>query len=295
MTNPLTKVRSRLERTTRRNATVGRSGEPRLPLVLISYNRGEMLRGVVDEYRRQSVPVDIVVHDNGSDDPRTLDVLLQLEREGVTVVRRPAISSTDELALVDETVQEIFRGRAPAPYAVSDCDVSLGQSASETLAACLDLLAETPDLECVGPMLRVDDVPRSYPLYVPLMNRHVGAFWSREPHWSAPRGRLVAFQRASIATTLAVYRAGTTFRHVSPGARLYHPYSARHLEWYPDEHDVSTYRSSIDGSAISNWSNPARERSNRQVKLEHTTFRDVTETDDGSLTTVTRPVPPPVA
>jgi len=295
MTNPLTKVRSRLERTTRRNATVERSGEPRLPLVLISYNRGEMLRGVVDEYRRQSVPVDIVVHDNGSDDPRTLDVLLQLEREGVTVVRRSAISSTDELALVDETVQEIFRGRAPAPYAVSDCDVSLGQSSTETLAACLDVLAATPDLECVGPMLRVDDVPRSYPLYVPLMNRHVGAFWSREPHWSAPRGRLVAFQRASIATTLAVYRAGTTFRHVSPGARLYHPYSARHLEWYPDEHDVATYRSSIDGSAISNWSNPARERSNRQVELEHTTFRDVAEADDGSLTTVTRRVPPPVA
>jgi len=265
-----------------------------MPVVLISFNRGAMLRQVVDEYRRQSVPVDVVVHDNGSDDPYTLDMLVQLEREGVTVVRRPRISSTDELNLVDETVQEIFRSRPHSPYAVSDCDVSLGESSRDTLAACLDLLEAMPDLECVGPMLRIDDVPTTYPLYVPLMNRHVGAFWSQEPRWVAPQGRLLAFQRAPVATTLAVYRAGSTFRHITRGARLYPPYAARHLEWYPDaDHGRDAYRASVDGSTISNWSNPARERANTQVELERTQFRDVQEADDGSLVAITRTVRAP--
>jgi hypothetical protein len=264
----------------------------RLPVILISYNRGGMLRRVVDAYRRQSVPVDIYVHDNGSDDPLTLDVLLELERDGVTVFRRAPIASPDDLNLVDETVQEIFRTRPQAPYVVSDCDVSLGESSPETLAAYLDMLRAMPDLECVGPMLRIDDVPTSYPLYVPMMNRHVSAFWSAEPRWRVAQGRLVAYQRALIDTTLAVHREGTPFRRLRKGARLYHPYAARHLDWYPEEHE-SAYRASTDGSTISNWSNPARERGNRQVELERTHFRDVKDTDDGGLTAFTRTVKAP--
>jgi len=293
MNSTLAKVRARLSRggsstdpSDETDQTIG------MPVVLISYNRGSMLRRVVDAYRRQSVPVEIFVHDNGSDDPLTLDMLLQLEREGVTVYRRPPISSPDDLNLVDETVQQIFRDRPASPYAVSDCDVSLAESSIDTLAAYLDVLAAMPDLECVGPMLRIDDVPTSYPLYVAMMNRHIGAFWSKEPHWTSAQGRLVAFQRAPIDTTLAVHRAGAPFRRLRKGARLYHPYAAHHLDWYPDAHE-SAYRSSTDGSTISNWSNPARERANRQVELEHIRFRDVKDAGDGALVAYTRAVEAP--
>jgi hypothetical protein len=265
-------------------------------VVLISYNRGAMLRKVVEGYGKQTVAVDLFVHDNGSDDPETLAVLDLLERDGVQVFRRGPISSPEELNLVDESVQEIFRHRDPSPYAVSDCDISLDESSPETLAMYLAVLEAMPEVECVGPMLRIDDVPPSYSLYVPMINRHVGRFWSQEPKWATVQGQRVAYQRAAIDTTLAVHRAGTPFRRMRNGVRLYHPYDAQHLDWYPDEHE-SAYRASADGSAVSNWSNPARERANRQLELKHRQYRDVVRAEDGSLVAVTRrvAVPSPAA
>jgi hypothetical protein len=285
MSNALARMRPR--RAPQPAAVADGEQQLAMPVILISFNRGSMLRRAVDAYRRQSIPVDIYIHDNGSDDPHTIDVLLELERDGATVFRRPAITSPDDLNLVDETVQEVFRNRRPAPYAVSDCDVSLDESSTETLAAYVDLLDAMPDLECVGPMLRIDDVPTSYPLYVAMMNRHIKAFWAKEPRWAVAQGRLVAYQRAPIDTTLAVHRAGAPFERLRKGARLYHPFAARHLDWYPAEHE-SAYRSSTDGSTISNWSNPARERANRHVELERTRYRDVKDTEDGGLVAFTR-------
>lgn len=265
-----------------------------LPVVLISFNRGTMLRKVVDGYRKQSVPVDLFVHDNGSDDPTTRDVLDQLEGEGISVFRRAKISSPEELNLVDETVQTIFSDRHPSAYAVSDCDISISASSPATLQTYLDLLVAMPDLECVGPMLRIDDVPPSYSLYSAMLNRHIGRFWSREPEWTTLNGRRVAYQRAPIDTTLAVYRAGEPFRRLRPGARMYHPFDARHLDWYPDEH-ADAYRASADGSTISNWSNPARERAHHAVPIKQTEYRTVVSDENGDLKAVTRSVLPPIA
>jgi hypothetical protein len=267
----------------------GSSPVPRLPVILISYNRGPMLRKVVDGYQRQSVPVDIFVHDNGSDDPGTRAVLAQLEAEGVVVFHRPKISSPEELNLVDETVQAVFQDRPPSAYAVSDCDVSIAESSPTTLQAYLDVLQAMPDVECAGPMLRIDDVPPSYSLYNAMLNRHISAFWSKEPEWAEVNGRRLAFQRAPIDTTLAVYRAGEPFRRLRRGVRLYHPYDARHLDWYPEEH-AAAYRTSADGSTISNWSNPARERASQDVALKHRQYRAVVEAEDGSLIAVTKTI-----
>lgn len=270
--------------------TGGVADQP-LPVVLISFNRGPMMRKVVEGYRRQTVPVEIFVHDNGSDDEETLSVLAELESSGVTVFRREKISSAAELNLVDETVQAIFRDRPASPYAVSDCDVSIAESATDTLEVYLQVLEAMPKMECVGPMLRIDDVPTTYPLYSAMMNRHVSRFWSREPQLTTIQGRQVAFQAAPIDTTLAVYRAGEPYRRLCQGVRLYFPYDARHLDWYPDEHQ-DAYRKSADGSTISNWSNPARERINRFVPLEHVRYRSVERGEDGGLVVETRSVAP---
>ncbi|MDM7831752.1 glycosyltransferase family 2 protein [Cellulomonas edaphi] len=283
----------RLKRLAAALTRAGGQGEPDLvlPVVLISFNRGPMMRKVVEGYRRQTVPVEIFVHDNGSDDPETVEVLDELERSGVTVFRREKISSAAELNLVDESVQAIFRDRPASPYAVSDCDVSIGESATDTLEVYLAVLDAMPTMECVGPMLRIDDVPTTYPLYSAMMNRHIGRFWSREPKLTTIAGRRVAYQEAPIDTTLAVYRAGEPYRRLAQGVRLYHPYDARHLDWYPDEHQVA-YRRSADGSTISNWSNPARERVNRFVPLEQVSYRAVEPGADGDLVVETRSVAP---
>lgn len=73
-------------------AVVGRETAP-LPAILISFNRGPMLRAVIGGLRKLATPLDLVVHDNGSTDTATLQVLKDLETEGVRVLRNAAISS----------------------------------------------------------------------------------------------------------------------------------------------------------------------------------------------------------
>src|SRR5665213_2020754 len=97
-----------------------------IPIFVISFNRGAWLRQVIASYRRQTMPVQIVVHDNGSDDPTTLEVLDELERTGTQVFRRLAIQTADDLNLVDRTVAEVFQSRGEASaYVVTDCDIDL--------------------------------------------------------------------------------------------------------------------------------------------------------------------------
>jgi len=260
-----------------------------MPVILISFNRGEMLEKVVDGYKKQSVAVEIFVHDNGSDDPATTAVLDKLEQDGIVIFRRDKITSPDELDLVDESVQEVFRERTAGPYAVSDCDVSIAESSPATLATYLRFLDEMPEIDCAGPMLRIDDVPATYPLYYAMLNRHILQFWGKEPQFRSIDGVPVGYLRAPIDTTLAVYRAGAPYRRLRRGVRLYQPFAARHLDWYPDEHR-SAYRASTDGSTISNWSNPARERNNRYQPLEYQSYWDVVTGDGGALTTVARAI-----
>lgn len=227
-----------------------------LPVFLISFDRGPMLDGVIRSLRRQSVPVDIVIHDNGSTDPVTVDVLKRLEHSGkATVVRRPPIESADDLDLVDETVQAYFADRGPGPYAVSDCDISLAVANKHALATYLDLLAAHPEVECVGPMLRISDIPRSYPLFNFVMNRHVSQFWQHEPTIESTRRGDVAFQAAPIDTTLAVHRAGEPFRRLKAGLRVYEPYEAQHLDWYLTAPSQDTY-ARTSNSRIAHWNSP---------------------------------------
>jgi Glycosyl transferase family 2 len=58
-----------------------------LPVFVISYNREPQMLQVIQSYRRQSWPVDIIVHENGSREPSTIAILENLESQGITVVR----------------------------------------------------------------------------------------------------------------------------------------------------------------------------------------------------------------
>ena len=93
-----------------------------------------------------------------------------------------------------------------------------------------------------------------------VMNRHIEQFWHKRPEWVAVDGKKVAFISALLDTTFAVHRPGHPFRRLKTGLRVYHPYEARHLDWYPEEGapDGSVRRghygesSSVD---VSHWGN----------------------------------------
>jgi len=67
------------------------------------------------------------------------------------------------------------------------------------------------------------------------------------------RGRLAILQ-APIDTTFAIHRGGQPFRRLKKGVRVYHPYEARHLDWYIAPEVSNAYRLA-SSSNISHWDN----------------------------------------
>ena len=128
-------------------------GRP-LPIFIISYNRGKYLEKVIASYRQQARPVEIIVHDNGSDDPLTIAFLDELERQGTKVQRSRPINSPDELNNVHETISDFFANWAePSRYVVTDCDIDLALTNPRALDLYDELLDRFPRAACVGPML----------------------------------------------------------------------------------------------------------------------------------------------
>lgn len=259
-------------------------GAAPLPVFLISFNRGRYLERVIESYRRQDIRVEIVIHDNGSSDPDTLDVLSRLSASGIKVWRNEPIFSCDELNNVNLSVQRYFDTTgSECPYAVSDCDVDLSTARADALSVYLELL-ETTGVECVGPMLKIDDIPRSYPLFTSVMERHIGQFYGREPEWAETSVGTVAILTARIDTTLAVHRAGSAFRRLKNGLRVYHPFEARHLDWYGSSTNLTVYHetSSCD---ISHWDNARAFSEHRSMPQLEMTYK-VVEGSIGGLRVV---------
>lgn len=261
-----------------------------IPLIVISYNRADYLRRVVSSYRRQTVASQIVIHDNGSDDPETVALLAELEACGSRVYRRAKITDPDELNAVDETVQDFFSDWAePSDYIVTDCDIDLSVTDPHAIAVYRELLSLFRHASCVGPMLRIRDIPVAYPLFNRVMNRHIKRLWQQEPELAETSCGSVAFIEAPIDTTFAVHRAGEPFRRKKKGLRVYEPYEALHLDWYSVDDDIA-YQGSVSEN-VTHWSNRTNYATFKGERLRFSSFRAVERRADGSLAVVTCQVP----
>jgi glycosyltransferase involved in cell wall biosynthesis len=257
-----------------------------IPIFVISYNRGHYLNRVIESYGKQSVPIEIIVHDFGSDDPATLSILEDLERTGVRVVRAKKIYRGTQLDEVDQSVRAYFNfATAQTPYVVTDCDIDLTTASPDSLLIYGELLDHFLEAECVGPMISITDVPKSYPLYNRVMNRHIEQFWHREPDWfESKRVGRIACLSADIDTTFALHRQGTSFRRLKQGIRVYFPYEAQHLDWYQSREALESsgyYQSSFDG--IGNWSNKVKHLRFAAETLEYKRFIYVVRGASGRL------------
>jgi hypothetical protein len=242
-----------------------------IPAFLISYNRGSMLERCISGLRSMQNEVVITVHDNGSDDPATLATLDRLETTGVVVVRGAAICSADELNLVDRTVQAYFASYPPTNYIVSDCDVDISVADPRALAVYSELLGRFPEVECVGPMLRIRDIPAHYPLRNRALNRHIAQFWQLRPSWVETSMGRIAYQAAPIDTTLALHRAGAPFERLRKGLRVYEPFEALHLDWYLRPGEMREYWSSSNAE-ISHWNNAVEQGRYADEALEYSSY-----------------------
>lgn len=253
---------------------------------MISYNRGAMLREVLASYAALSDETEIVVHDNGSDDPETVEILQDLEQSDIRVARGRAISSPDELSTVNDTITSHFGGIPSSSYVVTDCDIDLSIAAPDALTIYAELLDQFGEASCAGPMLRIRDIPPAYPLFNRAMNRHIEQFWRHPPQWTETSAGRTAVLRAIFDSNFALHRRGEFFRRFKRGIRTYHPYEARHLDWYasPTSASDSGYeRTSSD--QISHWNNRLHRQAYAREPLRYREFFYVEAGDDGALTT----------
>lgn len=241
-----------------------------IPVFLISFDRGAMLEKVIASIRALSTPTEIVVHDNGSTEPYTLAALQRLSHQGVTVFREKAIVHADELNCVNLSIDRYFANRTPCRYIVTDCDIDMGVADKEALFMYGYFLDRFPNAECVGPMLRIRDIPGSYPLFNHVMNRHIEQFWHQRPSWVETSMGNIAYIAAPIDTTFALHRAGSPFRRLKRGIRVYEPFEALHLDWYGGA-DVDRYTITSDPQ-ISHWNNLQERILQENAVLKHTHF-----------------------
>lgn len=265
-------------------------GHGALPVFVISFNRGPFLQRAVDSYLRLARPVQIIIHDNGSDDPETIEVLDSLGSQGCLVYRKPPIAHADELNNVNETIRSFFADRSEATrYVVTDCDVDLSIARPDCLEVYDELLSVFPGIECVGPMLRIRDIPQHYPLYNRVMNRHIEQFWHRQPEWIDTARGPVASIECPIDTTFALHRAGEAFRRLRRARRVYYPYEALHLDWYHSaaDYDAGPYSRTSCGN-ISHWNNKAALEEFGRAPLEFDRFIYVDDGPDKTLVAKTQ-------
>src|SRR5665811_65556 len=144
-----------------------------------------------------------------STNPDALRVLDELEGEGVRVFRESPIASPEELDGVNGSVERYFaEWGEPCRYVVSDCDIDMSVADPRALDVYDELLNRFGHLESVGPMLRIRDIPRDYPLFNRAMNRHIEQFWHHMPTFEETSFGRVAVLATGIDTTFALHRAG---------------------------------------------------------------------------------------
>ena len=181
----------------------------------------------------------------------------------------PKIFDADELNNVNETAVEYFdQSQSSAQnYIVTDCDIDMSGTKTNAIDISCGLLNTFEVVECVGPMLTIEDIPTDYPLYNHVMNRHISQSWGNTPQIIDTNFGQIAFQVAPIDTTFAVHRRGEPFRRLKSGLRLYRPYEAKHLDWY-----VTSPASYSKGEAISHWANQEYINENYNVPLHYDKF-----------------------
>jgi len=229
----------------------------KIPIFIISFNRLEVLKTSILSYKNFiKSPFEIVVHDNNSSYGPLLDYLKRLESRGITVFyNKENVLSGMQLNNVALSIEKWFSQNDAPYYVVTDPDIALQEECGDILELYADLLKLNEEINVVGPMLRIDDIPPYYPLRTKVIERHYQQFWHKMPMDLTWRGKLIQYQNAPIDTTFGMYRYGFKFHRLSQGYRTYRPYWARHLDWYLNPKKLSDDQIFYlkNASEVSHW------------------------------------------
>jgi hypothetical protein len=210
-----------------------------IPIFIITRDRVSVLQQCLPGYLALE-DVEIIIHDNGSSYPPMLTYLKELEARGIKVRRYPA--KVQDMAVISElvqnTIEEYYMDHDSEYYIVTDPDIELENPSPKLLEVYKNILTEYPGCICVGPMLRIDDIPDYFKFKNDMVHSHMLQFWDDSHNRRKFEDTLI--QRALIDTTFAMYRKSFRFKRLNLGIRVHEPYMARHLDWYMDTDNLTT-------------------------------------------------------
>ncbi|MFC1640722.1 hypothetical protein ACFL2D_01585 [Patescibacteria group bacterium] len=228
----------------------------RVPIYIISFNRLRVLSETIESYQKLEDDISIVILDTGSTYEPLLDYYKSLERQGVKIYYLNKINKSEELNNLSSVIESHNKKVDPQYYALTDPDVSLEGSAGDTLRVFASFLEHFSEAKVVGPMLRIEDIPREYPARQFVYKKHIAQFWHKKPLLAKLEKQRIYYQFAKIDTTFGLYKADTIFQRKRDGIRIYYPYEAKHLDWYITPQNITEDQIfyNENSSSVAHWS-----------------------------------------
>jgi pyruvyltransferase len=199
-----------------------------LPIFLPCRDLGARLQQMAAAYRRQSAPTELVLIDGGGAGAETQQAIAALQQDGALVrVIDPGTPQQQAVSLRHVIQQYFKRWGEPQRYAIASGAVDFSTASPHAFTLYDELLDCFPEVEAVGPMVRIEDLPFGHPA----LSAEIAQHWLQERSSCETSFGTVGVVQASLLDNFALCRADGRHRAPSSGLRVHHPFDARNLGW----------------------------------------------------------------
>jgi len=199
-----------------------------LPIFLPCHDLGAQLERIAASYRRQSMPHELVLIDGGAAGLETQQAIEALQQDGAQVRVIDPGNPEQQTKSLQHIIQQYFkRWGEPQRYAIASGAVDFSNSSADAFALYDELLDCFPEVESVGPMLRIQDLPFGHPA----LSGEIAEHWLQERSACQTSFGPVGVVPAGLIGNFALCRADGRHRAPRSGLRVHHPFDARNLAW----------------------------------------------------------------
>jgi hypothetical protein len=233
----------------------------KIPIFIIVHDRLETIKKCVKSFETLiKTPIEIIFHDSKSTYEPTIQYLNEMENKGYTIYRSKINNHHN---VVDSAKDYLEKNKECKYYVITDPDIELYQVDGDILEFYIFLLNKFK-VESVGPMLKIDDIPDYYPRKQAVLNGHGKQFWNKKPKKIKYKDNDFLYINCPTDTTFQLKKRENCIKKFphSNSIRTFHPYSAKHLDWYlnpnkllPCEEYYIKKASDISHWGNNNWNN----------------------------------------
>ncbi len=203
-----------------------------LPVFLPCCDLGTQLERIAAAYRRQSVATELVLIGGGAAGLETQQAIEALQQDGVQVRVIDPGTPEQQAKSLQHVIQQYFKRWSELQrYAIASGAIDFSNTSPDAFALYDELLDCFPEVEAVGPMLRIQDLPFAHPA----LRSEIAEHWLQERSSCKTSLGTVSVVQASLIGNFALCRADGRHRPPRSGLRVHHPFDARNLAWTATE------------------------------------------------------------